>query len=89
MPTTPQKAAGFRMLAAESEPLARGAMFAASAAPAPPDEPPEVRLVLNGLAVAPNTLFVVFEPTANSGELVFPKTMPPAARIRATIGSSF
>lgn len=88
MPTTPQKAAGFLILAAESDPLDRGAMFVASDAPAPPEEPPEVRSVLKGLVVAPKTRFVVLEPTANSGELVLPRTMPPAARIRETTGSS-
>ena len=87
-PETPQKAAGLRMLAPESDPFATGAIALARATPAPPDDPPHVRLGLNGLPVGPNIRLVVFEPTPNSGELVLPKTTAPSRRIRATIGSS-
>jgi len=57
-------------------------------APEPPDEPPHVRATSNGLPVAPNRRFTVFAPMLNSGTLVLPMTIPPAARIRATIPES-
>src|SRR6266851_6579793 len=88
IPVTPQKADGLRMLAPESDPLAMGAIPVARATPAPPDDPPQVRVVSNGLPVGPNTRLVVFEPTPNSGELVLPKMTAPWRRIRATTGSS-
>ena len=63
-------------------------MLVAIATAEPPDEPPHVRVTSNGLPVAPTSRFTVFAPMLTSGTLVLPMTMPPAARIRATIPES-
>ena len=52
-PTRPQKAAGMRIEPPVSEPSASGPSRAATAAPAPPDEPPGVRSRFQGFAVRP------------------------------------
>ena len=71
-----------------SEPVARGTMPAASAADAPPEEPPGPLDVSNGFSEGPKMALVVFPIQPNSGVLVFPTTTHPAARMRATKGSS-
>ena len=71
-----------------SEPVASGTMPAASAAAAPPEDPPGPCAGLNGLAVGPNRALVVLADQANSGRLVLPTTTQPAARRRATKGLS-
>ena len=48
-PTSPHHAAGMRMEPPPSEPCAIAHKPAASAAPAPPDDPPGVRSVSHGL----------------------------------------
>ena len=83
-PTTLLNDAGLRMLPPWSEPSAMGISPAASAAPAPPLLPPAERSGAHGLRVAPNTSLKVCEPTPNSGVLVLPTTIAPAARRRAT-----
>jgi hypothetical protein len=40
---------------------------------------------LKGFPVAPQTGLRLFEPAPNSGTLVLPTTMPPAARTRPTM----
>src|SRR3989344_1245250 len=50
---TPQKLAGTRRDPPMSDPISSGVTRAASAAAAPPDEPPGVRLRSQGLFVAP------------------------------------
>ena len=87
-PTSPQKAAGFRTLAARSEPSANGIIPAATAAAAPPLLPPGVSRVSYGLRVGPNTGLNVCDPAPNSGALVFPITTAPACLSRATYGAS-
>jgi hypothetical protein len=52
-PYTPQKLAGMRIEPARSVPKSRQDSPAATAAAAPPDEPPGVWLVSHGLLVAP------------------------------------
>jgi hypothetical protein len=52
-PTSPQHAAGMRMEPPPSEAWAMGTIPAATAAAAPPLEPPGVRLVSHGLRVGP------------------------------------
>src|SRR5690625_2851256 len=52
-PTMPQKLAGMRMLPPPSVPTASGAIPAATAAPAPPEEPPGVFDGSTGLRVIP------------------------------------
>ena len=52
-PTNPQHAAGARIEPKPSEACAIGSIRAPTAAAAPPDEPPEIRLVSQGLRVGP------------------------------------
>ena len=87
-PTSPQKAAGFLMLAARSEPSANGTIAAATAAAAPPLLPPGVSRVSYGLRVGPKTGLNVCDPAPNSGVLVLPITTAPAALSSATCGAS-
>ena len=87
-PTSPQKAAGLRMLPPRSEPSASGSIPAATAAAAPPLEPPAVRERSKGLRVAPNTALKVCEPAPNSDVFVLPITIAPARRSLATISVS-
>ena len=47
-----------------------------------------MRARFQGLRVAPNTAFTVFGPNANSGVLVLPITIAPAARSRWTTSAS-
>ena len=63
-------------------------MPVASAAAEPPLEPPAVRARFQGLRVAPKTAFTVLGPNANSGVLVLPITIAPAARRRSTTSAS-
>ena len=79
-PTTPQCAAGMRSEPPVSEPVQTGSMSVASATAEPPDEPPALSSGLNGLPVAPHTGLRVLAPAPNSGTLVLPTTMAPAAR---------
>ena len=88
MPARPQQAEGIRMEPPPSEPVASGTMPAARAADAPPDDPPGPLDVSNGFSEAPKTALVVFPIQPNSGVLVLPTTTQPAARMRATKGSS-
>ena len=88
MPERPQQADGMRMEPPPSEPVASGTMPAASAAAAPPEEPPGPRVGSNGLREGPKTELVVLPIQPNSGVLVLPTTMQPAARSRATKGLS-
>ncbi|MOA64471.1 hypothetical protein D3C78_1905350 [compost metagenome] len=60
-------------------------MRAANAAAAPPLLPPAVMRRSYGLRVAPKTVLKVCEPAPNSGRLLLPSVMAPAARSRVTI----
>src|SRR2546428_5394645 len=83
-PTTPQNAAGSRSEPPRSEPWASGPMPVASATAPPPVEPPHVSAGFHGLRVGPNTALKVLAPAPNSGVLVLPTTMAPAAFTRST-----
>src|SRR4051794_20564771 len=61
---------------------------AAIAAADPPDDPPGVRARFHGLFVVPKRSLYDCESPANSGRFVFPTTMAPAARTRATASAS-
>src|SRR5947207_9962728 len=89
MPTTPHKAAGWRMEPPVSEPNPSGANPAAIAAALPPLDPPGTRLGSQGLRVGPNAEFSVDDPMANSSRLVLPTTTAPAARNRSTTVASY
>ena len=64
---TPQKLAGVRSEPARSEPWASQAMPVATAAAAPPEDPPGVRRRSCGLRVVPKTSLNVLPPAPNSG----------------------
>src|SRR3972149_1525926 len=87
-PTTPQKAAGILREPPRSEPWASGPRPVASATPPPPVEPPQVSAGSQGLRVGPKTALNVLAPAPNSGVLVLPRTIAPAARRRSTIRPS-
>ena len=87
-PTTPQKLAGFRSDPPRSLPSAIGTIPLASAAAAPPEEPPALLDRSWGLRVGPKTGLNVWEPAPNSGVFVLPSMTAPASRTRTTNGSS-
>ena len=60
----------------------------ASATAAPPLDPPHVFVASYGLRVRPNTVLNVCEPAPNSGVLLLPIVMAPAARTRSTSSAS-
>ena len=87
-PTTLQKLAGLRSEPPRSLPSASGTMPQASATAAPPLDPPHVFVASYGLRVRPNTVLNVCEPAPNSGVLLLPIVMAPAARTRSTSSAS-
>ncbi|PQM44147.1 hypothetical protein C1Y40_05692 [Mycobacterium talmoniae] len=87
-PTTPQNAAGIRMLPPPSVPIDSGAIPAATAAALPPEEPPAVRLESAGLRVTPHSGLSVTPFHANSGVVVLPMITIPSRRIWSTAGVS-
>ena len=72
-----------------SLPWASATMPAATAAPLPPDDPPGVIEGSHGLRVGPKRSGSVTGRMPNSGVLVLPTTIAPAARRRATTGESW
>ena len=60
----------------------------ATAAAAPPDEPPGVRARSHGLLVVPNISLKLCQSPDHSGKLVLPNTIAPAAFNDATAGAS-
>ena len=87
-PITPQNAAGVRSEPPRSEPSQSGLMPVARATAEPPDEPPHVSAGSHGLRVSPNTSLNVLAPAPNSGVLVLPRMIAPAARSRSTASAS-
>ena len=83
-PTSPQHEAGIRMLPPPSEALANGTIPAATAAAAPPLDPPGVRSSAHGLRVAPQATGCVVGRLPISGLFVRPAITRPAALKRAT-----
>src|ERR1700680_215882 len=81
-PTTPDAEAGIRIEPPPSLACATGRMRAATAAPAPPDEPPEECARFQGLRVGPNRRGSVVGIRPNSGVELFPKMARPVARKR-------
>ena len=83
-PTRPQNAAGMRIEPPVSEPSESGPSRAATAAPAPPDEPPGVRSRFHGFDVRPYSADSVVPQKQNSGFVVLAKITAPAASRRST-----
>src|SRR5215470_12021535 len=76
-PTRPQKAAGIRTEPPPSVPIPIGPSPAATAAAAPPLEPPGVRMRFHGLRVTPNVGLSVTALKPNSERLVLPRITAP------------
>ena len=76
------------MLPPVSDPRAIAASPAATAAAAPPLEPPGTRLLPQGLMTAPNAEFSFDEPMANSSRLPLPRMIAPAFLSRETTVAS-
>ncbi len=88
IPTRPENDAGMRVEPPPSLAVANGTSPAATAAAVPPLEPPGVRLRSQGLRATPSALDRVYCRVPNSGALVLPNGMAPAARRRATCTES-
>src|SRR5918998_5568285 len=84
-PKMPQNAAGMRMEPAPSLPCASGPSPAATAAAAPPLDPPGVLARFHGLNEGPNTRFPESPFHPSSGVLVFPTITAPAEYTRSTM----
>ncbi len=78
-PTRPQHAAGIRIEPPPSLPCATGTMPAATAAAAPPEEPPGVRSRSHGLRVGPNSRASLVGRIPYSGSVVVPTMTKPAS----------
>ena len=81
-PTSPQWEAGTRVDPAPSLASTKGTMRDASAAAAPPLEPPGVRSRFQGLLVRPKSAGSVARHQPNSGALLRPSSTNPACLIR-------
>src|SRR3984957_5974170 len=84
----PQHAAGMRLDPPPSVPMPIGARPPAPAGGAPPLDPPQVRVRSHGLAVRPKSGASVKHLWPNSGVVVLPTRIAPAAFSRATDGES-
>lgn len=62
-----------------SLPRAAAHWFSATAEAEPPEDPPGILRISQGLRVVRKAEFSVVLPMPNSSRLVFPSTMPPAA----------
>src|ERR1700687_3166223 len=81
-PNTPEAEAGIRIEPPPSLACATGRMRAATAAPAPPDDPPEECARFHGLRVGPNRRDSVVGINPNSGLELLPKIVTPVLRKR-------
>src|SRR5215475_12441239 len=81
-PNTPQAEAGMRIEPPPSLACATGRMRAATAALAPPEEPPEECARFQGLRVGPCNRVSVVGISPNSGLELLPKIATPASRKR-------
>src|SRR5580700_9003034 len=82
IPNTPEAEAGIRIEPPPSLAWATGRMRAATAAAAPPDEPPEECARFQGFRVGPNRRGSVVGSSPNSGLELLPKIVRPAFRKR-------
>src|SRR6202047_2123598 len=81
-PTTPDAEAGMRIEPPPSLACATGTMRAATAAPAPPEDPPEECARFHGFRVGPNSRDSVVGSNPNSGLALLPKIVTPVSRKR-------
>src|SRR3954447_21514710 len=81
-PKTPEAEAGIRMEPPPSLACATGSIRAATAAPAPPEEPPDECARFHGLRVGPNSRGSVLGIRPNSGLELLPKMVTPLSRKR-------
>src|SRR4051812_22890295 len=88
MPKSPLNEHGMRIEPPPSVPTARGPMPEATAAAAPPEEPPGVFAGFQGLRVMPVSGLSVTPFQPNSGVVVLPSRTAPCSRRRATAGAS-
>ena len=86
-PTTPQVAAGIRTDPPPSEPIANGTRPAATAAAAPPEEPPAPVDTSHGFRTAGRPAGSVNPVSPNSDAVVAPRDTAPVASSAATIAS--
>src|SRR3954469_19430754 len=86
-PTRPVHEAGMRIDPPPSSACAIGAIPAATATPAPLDDPPGVRSGFHGLRDVPKVSFSVNGTAPNSDVVVLPNRTNPAATNRRTTGS--
>src|SRR5262249_23078658 len=86
-PTRPLHDAGIRIDPPPSSAWAMGAMPAATAAPAPLDDPPGVRSGSHGLREMPRASLSVKGTVPNSEVVVLPSSTNPASTNRCTTGS--
>src|SRR3954467_5465860 len=88
MPNRPVKLHGMRIEPPPSVPTASGPMPAATAAAAPPEDPPGVFAGFHGLRVIPVSGLSVTPFQPNSGVVVLPSSTAPFSRSRAVTGLS-
>src|SRR6185312_6123681 len=88
-PTRPQHEAGILIEPPPSVAWAAGTIPAATAAAAPPLEPPEVRDKSHGLRQGPSNTDSVVAASPTSGVLDLPRITRPALRYRVTISASW
>src|SRR5439155_5494838 len=88
IPKRPVKLHGMRIEPPPSVPTASGPMPAATAAVAPPEEPPGVFAGFHGLRVMPVSGLSVTPFQPDSGVVVLPTSTAPCSRRRAVAGAS-
>ena len=87
-PNTPQNEAGIRIEPPMSVPISNEVSPAATAAAAPPDDPPGTRSAFHGFTVVPNIGLKAWTSPDQRGRFVLPNTIAPAAFSAATVGAS-
>src|SRR2546430_17619264 len=87
-PNTPQQCDGMRTEPPMSVPTSKLVNPAATAAAAPPDDPPTVRSRAHGLLVTPKMSLKVWKSPDQRGRLVLPNTTAPPFLGPATAGAS-
>src|SRR6185312_17138345 len=86
-PTRPQAAAGMRIEPPPSDPGANGSMPLATAAAAPPLDPPAPSSRFHGVRTGGATSVSVYDGRPNSGAPVLPRLTAPASSRSRTISS--